>query len=510
MDRGIDITRLSLFLNELASARRGRTRFLFAAGTLLLALVGTAVSQWLFGSVATLIFGLAVVVCTGIFGLVAGLLTAAAAALTLDFFYLPPIFGLSFNSLTGRVWAAFVALAAGTHILERRLSARIRSELKPELGMHGSLDGVVDGELYGWAFDADHPAEPVIVTISLDRHPVAAVAAVHYRSDVAAAMNCSGRHGFHIDLSPYLPNASGAEPEAQREAWIDVRLPNGQPVTDAPALLRVSAVKPRPPRPTVLFMHIPKTAGTAFREAIAANYLQSEIAYLYPSPPGFLVSDLRALPIEQRRAYRVVIGHYQFGMHEALPQSSEYITVVRHPAARVLSQYAFSQQTQPELTTFRDGRPVSLPEIFEKRLTVDFDNAMVRCFSGVDERACPPGHLTRSVYEQAVHNLRTFFTFVGHQESSAEAYAWLRQNYGWSAVQDLPVVNLGPLRDKRGMDESLESAIRYYNSWDYLLYEEIGRVFPLERPPATGSVARAPGSSAQPAVPEADTRGRPQ
>src|SRR5205814_3759067 len=108
-----------------------------------------------------------------------------------------------------------------------------------------------------------------------------------------------------------------------------------------------------PDKPTVLFMHIPKTAGSAFRRAISANYRESEIAYVYPTRPGFLVSDLRELPLEQRRAFRLVVGHFQFGVHEALPQDAQYITIVREPSTRVLSQYAYLCQAQPELVTER-------------------------------------------------------------------------------------------------------------------------------------------------------------
>jgi len=238
-------------------------------------------------------------------------------------------------------------------------------------------------------------------------------------------------------------------------------------------VIRSGAVRPRASKATVLFMHIPRTAGTAFREAIASNFLLSEIAYLYPGPPGFLVSDLRALPLEQRRAFRIVIGHYQLGMHEALPQEGEYITIVREPGARVLSQYRYLQQVQPEAAW------AASPEaLFEKRFTVDFDNAMVRCFSGVDERIFPPGTLTQDIYEQAVRNLRNMFRFVGYQEHAFQAYEWLRNYYGWHATEALPSVNLGTVKIVASEESKLSKLIRSYNEWDYLLYEEIQRVFP--------------------------------
>jgi hypothetical protein len=172
-----------------------------------------------------------------------------------------------------------------------------------------------------------------------------------------------------------------------------------------------------------------------------------------------------------------VIGHFQFGIHEFLPQKSEYITIVREPGARVLSQYRYLLQTDPELARVRNGNTMSLPELFEKRLTVNFDNAMVRHFSGVGECDLPPGRVTAAVFERAVMNLRSF-VFVGHQECSSQAYEWLRQHYGWHATEHLPEANLGKVRLEETAGRELDAAIRHYNRWDYLLYDEILKLFP--------------------------------
>jgi hypothetical protein len=200
------------------------------------------------------------------------------------------------------------------------------------------------------------------------------------------------------------------------------------------------------------------------------------------------VSDLRALPLEQRRGFRIVIGHYQFGMHEALPQQGEYITVVREPGARILSQYRYLQQTQPEA-----AGTASLEELFEKRFTVDFDNAMVRCFSGADERIFPPGTLTGDIYDQAGRNLRSMFRFVGYQEHAALAYEWLCNHYGWHATDALPSVNRGTVKIAASEGSKLSSLIQHYNKWDYLFYEEIQRVFP--KPDAVAISTASPQSS---------------
>jgi hypothetical protein len=139
-----------------------------------------------------------------------------------------------------------------------------------------------------------------------------------------------------------------------------------------------------------------------------------------------------------------------------------------------------------------------LEEVFATRLTVDFDNAIVRCFGGVDERDFPPGKLTKEIYEQAVCQLHTF-AFVGHQENASEAFSTLQQRYSWRKDGLLPSVNLG----KSGMPalpkEPVSDLIRQYNQWDCLLYQEILRLFP--RPDCLANADRRPGQASAACVP---------
>jgi Sulfotransferase family len=459
---------------EISRLRRRPIRFALAVILVLSALAMTAAMQWILGSVAAALSGIVVVGSTALFGLAAGSCAAALAFLAVNFFFIDPTLQLSWNTQALRCAVGFVVLLGLTHLVERRISAYRRAREKPPLGMQGFLDGVEDGVVSGWALDADRPQQPVLVSLFVNNQPVAEVAAVHYRPDVADTMAVSGCHGFYVDLREHLSDSA--------EVVVDACFPDGKRLPNAPYVITNPCVIERLPR-TIFFMHIPKTAGTAFREAIAANFRLSEIAYIYPSAPGFLVSDLRDLPWKQRRAYRIVIGHYQFGMHEAIPTEFEYITIVRDPVARVLSQYAYFAEHQPELVSDAYGHLMPLEQVLESRLSVDFDNAIVRCFSGVDQNVFPPGALTTEIYEKAVHNLRTAFTFVGHQEAAGDAYSWLCRHFGWRVVTELPQVNFGAVRPSLSVSPASLDSVRRYNNWDLRLYDEICRLFPPGLPP---------------------------
>ena len=151
--------------------------------------------------------------------------------------------------------------------------------------------------------------------------------------------------------------------------------------------------------------------------------------------------------------------------------------MVREPAARMLSHYAFLQHTEPMLLKANE-RMLSVEDLLEKKPHVHFDNPLVRYFGGVDENEFPAGSVNAQLYEKAVYYLRTGFTFVGHQEFAAHAYAWLSKRFDWTARPALEIVNAAPIRLEHARIASIRKVIESCNRWDYLLYQEILQLFP--------------------------------
>ena len=285
--------------------------------------------------------------------------------------------------------------------------------------------GKLAGEVYGWAYDANEPSKAPKITVYVDDRPVGEVLPVWHRDDI-------GPHCFYFDLSQCCRPGP---------AQVEAKFPNGVRLPNSPLRVEIPARSGNAPSETVLFMHIPKTAGTAFREAIVGNYRASQVAYLYPDPPGFLFCEFGSLPLEQRARFRLVLGHYHYGVHRFLPQKSTYISIVRDPVRRVISHFRYHHRagTRVRIT----HRQALLAEMLERAKTVNLDNLMVRCFSGVVKADVPPGRVNRDVYDLAVRNLRTSFKFVGYQERSDEAYAALQAQFGWNRRAALEVVNRG-------------------------------------------------------------------
>jgi hypothetical protein len=462
----------SIYLGKIFP-RSGRpsSRYRFTALMVIFTLVLIGLGEIVFGSVPLMLFAGAIITASKFAGIGGGILSVVLSTLACDFFFLPPIFAIDFDQTTLSLAAKYGAVAVLSYLMFRQKRFGVALMERPVAAGCGHLDGVRDDELFGWAIDPEHPAEPAKVTLHMDDRPVTEALAVYYRPDVAEQFQCSGRNGFFFDLSQIC--------EADRDAVIDVRLSNGEVIRGAPLPAHVPRRR-RSRGPTLLFMHIPKTAGTTFRKTMVRNYKRSEVAYLYPDPPGFPVRDLRDLPLAQRAQFRLVAGHFQYGIHNDIPNDYWYFTIVRNPVARVWSHYQFLIEAKDPVVVL-NGKVKSLEEVLEGRLTANLDNLMVRCFAGVNERKVPPGCVGGELYERAKRNLENAFVHVGQQEHLAEAYSYLEERLGWQCGFDLETINRGSYASGEQMDEAKTELIRQFNTWDVKLYEDALKLFPLRR-----------------------------
>ncbi len=327
------------------------------------------------------------------------------------------------------------------------------------------MDGIRDGEIYGWAIDHDDPLQPVKITAYIDNQPAAEALALYYRPDLAANLSCSGQQGFYIDLTGCCDPAG--------EVMVDVRFPNGESLPGGP--IRAHIPEPdRSPHSTLLFMHIPKTAGTAFREAATANYKRSEVAYVYEGDPLGFPLDPSALPLRQRTRFRFVVGHFVYGAHVVVPNDYSYFTIVRSPLNRIWSQYNWMVENSSPFVTAADGRTRSLEEMFENRIATELDNITVRYFAGVYDRDVPVGAVNQDIYDLAIQHLEEAFPYVGIQERIEDAYEYLRNRLRWKRTLPPAIVNAGLYTATGRWSERDEKLMQHFNKWDIMLHEHIG------------------------------------
>jgi hypothetical protein len=334
--------------------------------------------------------------------------------------------------------------------------------------VNGFLDGIEDGEIFGWAMDRSSPDASVLLNVAVLGRPLMTIGTFEYRPEVAAAFGNQGMNGFRFQLPAHVLNETVVDVSVVSEAGDHL---SGSPMRSASDVLQSGSERVhRRDEPCVLFIHIPRTSGTAFREAIEPNYPGSQRLYYYPTPPGIWHERFETLPARQRRSFKFVAGHFVFGLHEKIDAPCEYITMVRDPVERVISNYCLAVRNKPETITSSSGEILTLEEVLEQQLLAELDNLTVRCFGGYGGMTCPAGRLGREAYDVAVENTK-HFRFIGHQDRSEEAWSHLRQMFGWQRGA-LRRVNAGqPLHHE--FSRRTRIAIEHYCRYDIEFYKKI-------------------------------------
>jgi hypothetical protein len=181
---------------------------------------------------------------------------------------------------------------------------------------------------------------------------------------------------------------------------------------------------------TIIFLHLPKTAGTTMRRILEKQYDPGGIYRLDPENWWGSIDEFRELPQSDRCKYRLVMGHMGFGFHQLLPQSSSYFTMLRDPIDRITSIYYFIHRyTSHYLHDTVTSQGMSLVDAVGNRLSREFDNFQTRALSG--NVKVPFGECTSEMLETAKNNLRSHFRVVGTTERFDESLVLFRRAFGW-------------------------------------------------------------------------------
>jgi Galactose-3-O-sulfotransferase len=215
----------------------------------------------------------------------------------------------------------------------------------------------------------------------------------------------------------------------------------------------------------VIFLHVPKTAGTTLNRLIEWEY---PIFQMYSVDPVFFTwsaSHLRRLPPERLKKTRMFKGHMVFGLHEILPQPATYITVLRDPIERVMSAFYYmsSYRLHPKYRKFT--REQWTLEDFVKRLPRD--NVQCKILAGADYNS----PCTKEIFEQAKENLFKHFSVVGLSERFEESLALMKLRFGWK-LRRYSSFNVTRTRPKKqDLSKATLDLIATKNSFDLALYE---------------------------------------
>lgn len=211
---------------------------------------------------------------------------------------------------------------------------------------------------------------------------------------------------------------------------------------------------PSPDDSPLVFLHVPKTAGTTLWLILRRQY--SPAAVVRADGPAALA----ALPDAQRDGARVLLGHLPYGVHP-FPRPPTCVTVLRDPLERTLSHYGHWLRSADRPAPLADWLDAGDPTI---------DNLQTRMLAGPEAVTLPFGQCDRAVFERAARNLTEGVALAGLTERFDETLLLLQRLLGWGLPCYVPE-NVGANRVRSAdLPPALRQRIHDMTRWDRALY----------------------------------------
>jgi len=220
----------------------------------------------------------------------------------------------------------------------------------------------------------------------------------------------------------------------------------------------------------LIFLHVPKSAGTTLNRLIEWEYPLFEMYSVDPVLFRWSRARLWRLPQRRLKGFRVFKGHMPFGLHKILPQPATYITVMRGAVERVISAYYFMSNYKLHPNYWKFRREDWTLEDFVQRSPRE--NVQTKMIAGADyDEPC-----TAEILAKAKENLQ-YFSVVGLTERFEESLALMKLRFGWK-IESYSSFNLTRTRPKkRDLPQSTLDLIAERNRFDIELYECAAKLF---------------------------------
>jgi hypothetical protein len=233
-----------------------------------------------------------------------------------------------------------------------------------------------------------------------------------------------------------------------------------------------------PPNRLLCFVHVPKTAGTSVVDLLRRNYPGAAFAQFVvagrkdANGAGKTLAspdeDIRAL-IEAVRAdageIKVVTGHFPYGLHRFIDRPVDYVTILREPMARSLSQYyhLMDATRNSALRRILTSYDFDFERALGEGAALQFCNDQTRLVIGSDKIVLDEGDLQR-----AKEVIAEGYAFVGLQERLDDCVKHLARRFGWTTTE-LPRLNVGRT-DIPPPDPKTSALFEAYNRLDLELF----------------------------------------
>jgi hypothetical protein len=226
-------------------------------------------------------------------------------------------------------------------------------------------------------------------------------------------------------------------------------------------------------RKTLIFVHIPKTAGSTLEQILIRQYRAAEIY------PFIEVEDYRRvtrMPLAEKTRYKLFQGHMPYGLHHYLEQPAVYVTLLRNPIQVALSSYFYFELGYRRDVLQQDvtGVVPTVADMQQSKMRMMFDNLQTRHLSGLTGVGF--GECSDAMLDAAKAHLEREFA-VGLVERFDESIVSLAKIFRWRAPYYIKTnVSRTRLPRERIASEVIEW-LRVQNRFDWQLYQFAEKLF---------------------------------
>lgn len=183
----------------------------------------------------------------------------------------------------------------------------------------------------------------------------------------------------------------------------------------------------------LIFLHLTRTGGSTLR-IIIQNQFPADVSFRIKG--DFIEESLRSFynfSQQQRDGVRFFTGHMPFGMHKYFSLPCDYITLLRDPIAKVISEYQFmSNRVQHPYYQIIKNMSLEDHVLSGVNSVVNYQTRILSGNWGMPHIHSLP--LPSDALGVAKGNLRKYFKVVGVTEKFDEMLLVLRKIFGWKNI----------------------------------------------------------------------------
>ncbi|PLY14739.1 MAG: hypothetical protein C0631_09445 [Sedimenticola sp.] len=222
----------------------------------------------------------------------------------------------------------------------------------------------------------------------------------------------------------------------------------------------------------IIFLHIPKTAGTSLKKIIRSQFDSDSIFHLYPP----VTTEKHISLNEKINRIELIHGHLYFGIGQQLDIDADYFTFLREPVARVLSFWNHQNKFETGALFNEVKNGLTLQNLILSHRIPQTNNHMTRILIGNTLPHMLDGKnnaiFDRKYLDQALSNIENCFKFVGFMEHFETSVGQMLKVFNWKYGSELPILNRLN-SNQSSVDEKTLDLIRKYNALDSQLYAEL-------------------------------------